>query len=157
MTSEAQKEAGRRYRERHPERFRAKEKRRWAENREKEKARHKKWRVENPEKAIARAKAWKKANPEKVAISKRKNYLKRTYGLVGGDFDALVVAHDGKCAICHNPFSSSRDRHIDHCHATGKVRGLLCSACNTILGMSKDSSKVLISAARYLKMARYLK
>ena len=54
------------------------------------------------------------------------------------------------CDICRQAFKSRRDRHIDHCHRSGKVRGILCSNCNTALGQMRDSVEILESAIAYL-------
>ena len=87
----------------------------------------------------------------------RRHYgLKRHYGITGTDFAEMYIAQDGKCAICNNPETSMlhgkvRDLSVDHCHDTGKIRGLLCNACNHILGEAKDKVEILLSAAEYLK------
>jgi hypothetical protein len=66
-------------------------------------------------------------------------------------FNEMKKAQRGRCAICRR--TSKRELHIDHCHKTGKVRGLLCSACNPALGAFKDDPKLLMAAVRYLKEA----
>lgn len=55
------------------------------------------------------------------------------------------------CGICGGSFSNARDRNIDHCHATGVVRGTLCNLCNRMLGSARDNPEVLETAARYLR------
>lgn len=55
-----------------------------------------------------------------------------------------------ECDICGETFPSSRHQHIDHCHDTGVVRGVLCGPCNRTLANAKDSSRVLRAAAEYL-------
>lgn len=109
-------------------------------------------RERNPEN-VARSRKNYEMNPEYPRI-KRERWLKTTYGISLSDFDKLFNRQGGKCAICAEPMSRP---FIDHCHETEKVRGLLCPGCNKGIGFLKDSPKVLISAARYLKMARYLK
>ena len=59
--------------------------------------------------------------------------------------------YDGHCHICCSPVE--RDCHIDHCHDTGKVRGLLCATCNKGLGLFKDSVPNLKAAINYLRRA----
>jgi len=98
----------------------------------------------NPEKSRATARIWKTNNPQKVIDNKRWN----EYRLRPGDFEKLVQDQDGKCAICGDDLKFP---HIDHCHATGKVRGILCSACNTGLGKLGDSVESLKRAVRYLE------
>jgi hypothetical protein len=55
------------------------------------------------------------------------------------------------CDICGSSFSTARDRNIDHCHATGVVRGTLCNLCNRMLGSARDNPAVLETAASYLR------
>lgn len=80
----------------------------------------------------------------------------RRYGLTAAEFDALVEAQRGVCAICGGPpyegrlDSRKRRLAVDHHHETGVVRGLLCDPCNTGLGMFKDDPKRLESAIQYL-------
>jgi hypothetical protein len=69
------------------------------------------------------------------------------------EFDALLASQDGKCAICRTdkwPGNGNRP-HVDHCHATGKVRGILCTSCNNGLGRFKDRVDLLEAAIAYLK------
>lgn len=62
----------------------------------------------------------------------------------------LLLSMATTCAICLNEFSSSRDRQLDHCHTTGKIRSFLCHKCNKALGLFKDNTKILMSAIYYL-------
>lgn len=57
----------------------------------------------------------------------------------------------GKCNICKKSCTTGRKLAIDHCHNTGKVRGLLCSKCNLMLGQAKDNINILKSAINYLE------
>ena len=71
------------------------------------------------------------------------------YGLAKSDFDEMVSAQAGRCAICLQLADLSLC--IDHCHSTGAVRGLLCRDCNLALGLMADDPERLRSAARYLE------
>jgi len=80
------------------------------------------------------------------------------YGIDEYKFEDLLISQDYKCAICGNAETNKDKRtgktfemSVDHCHDTGQVRGLLCTACNTMIGMSKDSKEVLLSAVAYLE------
>lgn len=64
------------------------------------------------------------------------------------DYDDLVQHQEGICAICEEPFTD--DDVIDHCHDTGKVRGLLCHRCNKGLGFFRDKTNILYRAIKYL-------
>lgn len=79
--------------------------------------------------------------------------LKGQYGISIEDYDAMLAKQDGLCAICGTPADESTHGklHVDHCHATGKVRGLLCSACNPALGLFRDEIERLQAAIRYLE------
>lgn len=78
---------------------------------------------------------------------------KTKYGLTLAQFDAMLVAQGFECAICSTPLTDGRRTSVDHCHATGKVRGLLCGHCNSGLGFFKDSPDKLFAAATYLTPA----
>jgi hypothetical protein len=65
----------------------------------------------------------------------------------------LLCSRDG-CEICRRELRKSSDKHIDHCHASGVVRGTLCAPCNKMLGAAFDSPETLESAARYLRAKR---
>lgn len=84
-------------------------------------------------------------NPEEA----RNIRLVRTYGITSKDYDAMVKAQNGVCAICCQ--TSYKNLHVDHDHDTGRVRGLLCSPCNTSLGGFRDSIENLKRAIKYLE------
>ncbi len=84
-------------------------------------------------------------------IRARKNHLKRTYGITLEDYDKMVELQNNKCKICNKQSSIWENLSIDHCHNTGKIRGLLCSLCNSAIGKFKDDIKLLTSAIKYLK------
>lgn len=78
-------------------------------------------------------------------------WLKKLYGITIDDFEEMLVAQNYKCAICESEISLFGNKtNVDHCHNTGKVRGLLCSGCNTLLALAKESKDVLLSALNYL-------
>jgi hypothetical protein len=77
----------------------------------------------------------------------------RNRGLAPEQWDALVLAQEGRCAICSAPLIVV---HTDHCHATGVVRGLLCHGCNIGLGNFQDDPDRMRSAITYLENAQAL-
>lgn len=90
-----------------------------------------------------RKRAWRAANPDKQrAEDRRKNY-----GLDAAGFDALFAAQHGVCLICRVSDATS----VDHCHATGRIRGILCRACNAGLGLLRDDPALVRAAAAYLE------
>ncbi len=81
--------------------------------------------------------------------------LKRAYGITFDEYEELLSKQDKKCAICgidNNGKYRNKPRAfaVDHCHTTGKIRGLLCSDCNTGIGLLKDNINFLQSAIKYL-------
>jgi hypothetical protein len=112
---------------------------------------HRDYYVRNSETVIARTKLWATNNPEKVKILSRNRQRRRLYnGFTPEDFDRWMESQGGRCAGCGDEFGDTMP-HIDHDHATGAVRGLLCGPCNKALGMALDSSKRLMGLARYLQ------
>lgn len=81
--------------------------------------------------------------------------LRVKYGLTSGEYDAMLTGQQGVCAICKRPPREERLA-VDHCHTTGKIRGLLCPgfSCNTGLGHFAHSPELLEAAAAYLRRAR---
>ncbi len=90
-------------------------------------------------------KVYRRLKPETYAGYDRM----RHYGINLAEYEALLAKQDGKCAICGGKdewFSLA----VDHCHGTGRIRGLLCSQCNRGLGLFKDNPEHLKRAAEYL-------
>jgi len=80
----------------------------------------------------------------------RSYHLKRRYGITAADAAAMVAAQGGLCAIC----KAAPAVHVDHDHATGAVRQMLCFNCNGGLGQFKDDPAVLRAAAHYVEHHR---
>jgi hypothetical protein len=78
-----------------------------------------------------------------------RRYILKKYGLTQDDFNTMLKEQTNKCKICEMEFTKTP--HIDHCHETGVVRGLLCQLCNTSLGGFKDNPDILRSAINYLQ------
>ncbi|NDB61103.1 recombination endonuclease VII [bacterium] len=79
-------------------------------------------------------------------------HMMKNYGLDLKDYQKLLEAQNHKCAICGSPPPNNRKTRlsIDHCHKTGKVRGLLCDRCNRSIGLLKDDVSILKKAIEYL-------
>lgn len=93
------------------------------------------------------------ANP---GIERRRMYA-RKYGMTIEQYEGMVSAQDGKCAICEQPETSvdgktgsMRILSVDHCHTTGKVRGLLCFRCNSTLGKLEESPQLFSAMWDYM-------
>lgn len=84
--------------------------------------------------------------------AQNKSRLKRTYGLTLEDYDRMLAEQNGGCAICATATPGGPGRfHVDHCHNTGRVRGLLCCNCNRGIGALKDDPARLRLAIGYLE------
>ena len=89
--------------------------------------------------------------PNWSGLEREDNIIRKQYGITMDEFNKLLELQGGGCAICGKPVSSLRRRmNIDHCHETNKVRGILCSGCNTGLGHLGDNIEGLKRAMDYL-------
>lgn len=119
-----------------PERF-ARIKSRWLEN--------------NPEKRREVCAKYRAKNKERIKQNTRRSLLSRKYGLTVEDLEKRISEQNNKCPICLDALGKSP--HVDHCHTTGEVRGVLCHLCNVGLGSFRDSPEALNRAAQYLRRA----
>ena len=83
----------------------------------------------------------------------RRHDIKKLYGLSESDYTGMLVVQQNRCAICKGD-NGGQTLAIDHCHATGRVRGLLCHKCNRGIGQMQDSPELLRTAAEYLVARR---
>ena len=127
------------------DKIRARKKAYYLTNRDKMRARKKAYYLAHPEKFKAQGKAYWESLPG----GQRGYYFKRTYGLTQNDIDRLVAAQGGVCAICGKAWTS-QGPHVDHDHATGKVRGILCFRCNAALGHISDDPRIVRAMIDYL-------
>lgn len=100
-----------------------------------------------PEYYRDRAAKWAAANPEKRKRVQKNADLKAAYGITLKEFEAMLEVQSGKCKICEKPMAPAC---VDHCHDTGKIRGLLCSGCNSGIGGLCHSIPNLQAAIAYL-------
>ena len=91
--------------------------------------------------------AWNKAHPERFRMNQRRSTLKRRYGITSEEFDALLAAQGGGCAVC---LAQNGSWHVDHDHEDGHMRGILCARCNRSIGAFEDDESLLRQAAEYL-------
>lgn len=106
-------------------------------------------RRKDPE-AQALVKSWKAKNFDKLKVYARRKQLKRYGGFTLDGYDSLFIAQSGRCAICRRP-PARRVLDVDHCHRTGRVRGLLCNPCNKAIGYMRDNTATALAAAAYLE------
>lgn len=129
------RERGRRYQRKHRERL-------LLEKRE--------WLKKNAERHRETQQAWRQRNRDRQRAISRKSRLRTKFGVTIEQYDEMLRAQGGRCAICLDLPSSKRRLAIDHNHQTGAVRGLLCGQCNTMLGKSRDSIEILLKGVGYL-------
>ena len=88
---------------------------------------------------------------------RREEGLKNLYGITIELLNSMYTKQEGSCAICgisislHSGQTKKGKAHVDHCHITKKIRGLLCTKCNTLLGMADDNIETLKKAITYLE------
>lgn len=106
--------------------------------------------------AAALTRERRQRDPERARRNERRKRLKQTYGISEADYDRMLAKQGGRCAICRARYADGEGGrlHVDHDHATGVVRGLLCAACNTGLGCFSDSTMALLAAVAYLEVGR---
>jgi hypothetical protein len=121
-------------------------------NKEEQKEYHKKYMVtyieKNRSKLYQYQKKYRENNPEFV----RNSQIKCKYGITLEQYNEMFIIQNGCCSICgrhQNEFKKAL--HVDHDHITGNVRGLLCTNCNTILGMAHDEVDLLKNVIDYIE------
>lgn len=107
-----------------------------------------------PCKAV-RQKKWSDSIPDKHLYYRERN-LRKAFGIGLDEYNAMLEKQGGVCSICEQEETTVRAGRVmalsvDHCHETGKIRGLLCNSCNRALGKFKDSVQHLTAAIRYLE------
>ena len=98
-----------------------------------------------------RSKDWYENNKDRV----RDRLYQKSYGITLDDYNALSESQNHVCAICETN-KGKRRMAVDHCHDTGKIRGLLCKDCNTGIGNLNDDPNLLHKALEYLNAHRNL-
>jgi len=119
------------------------------------------WDKANRKRVTANTAAWRARNPEKVAASRKvaaprqaRWHKEARYGLTRADFEGMLGRQHGRCLGCNSALTPGKGTHVDHDHATGKVRGLLCPNCNFTVGHAKESRATMYQLAAYLELDR---
>ncbi len=110
-------------------------------------------------KVASRTKYGRTALTVQSHLSRRCLGLKQRYGLSVTERDNMLATQDNRCATCRNAIAfgdgvgvkRSEQAVIDHCHTTGKIRGILCSSCNIALGNIRDSTDTLSRMLEYVR------
>lgn len=94
---------------------------------------------------------YRREDPEKVRAKYREWQLRTLYGITIEQYNQLLQKQNHACAICKSTSPGKKDWHVDHCHSSGAIRGILCADCNLTLGKVKDSTEVLMNMVKYLE------
>jgi DNA mismatch repair ATPase MutL len=154
------------YREANKDKIREQRKKQYEANKDAKKRKSREYYEANKEKSRKKRKDWNDANRDKMneynKAYREKNHdksrhrtVKYKYGLTSSEYDSLVEQSGGTCPICGILFDWI-DRHkanrpcVDHCHESGKIRGLICGKCNAALGMFYDDISILEKAIQWL-------
>ena len=144
-----------------PEKHRQYQRKSRAKHREKVLARDRDYKrlIYDPVKALEQRKDFNARHPEKAEEyrakykftgASRRAQIKSRYGVDIAFIERLLEAQNGKCPICLDGFED-RQQYIDHCHESGRVRGIVHMQCNTLMGLAGDNPDVLQNAANYIK------
>lgn len=119
------------------------------------------WYERNKGRATAKMREWRLQNIDAVkkyrADNRQRHYrqeLVRKYGVESTWFDEQLQRQDNACQCCGKTFQWGNKQttpHVDHCHISKAVRGVLCNRCNTVIGLCKDDGKLLSIIAGYLR------
>lgn len=160
------RECAKRYREANLDKVKTRQKEHYEANRDKILELRKTYYKANRDKVVAQQKAYYKANRDKMAQymkeyqsapeARRRAFrgnMRRLYGLTEREYDDMVIASCGRCASCGRMDDGSKALGIviDHDHATGRVRGLICHQCNSALGLLEESLERLAELSSYIR------
>lgn len=120
------RQRNRNYRTQHPGQERERHRKYREKNRERTRQWNRQYYWRKPEKLRQRAREWRIKHEDLVRERRKSYHLKELYGLSLKEYENILTRQDGKCAVCKR----AKPLQVDHDHASGKVRGLLCHACN---------------------------
>ena len=121
---------------------------RWAKsNAARKNSKAKEWARNNPDRLKAASDKYRANNPQKI----NDNWLRQCYGINLAQYNQLLYNQGEKCAICAEKVAIDKKLFVDHDHATGEIRGLLCRNCNTGIGFLNDNVGLLLKAIKYLQ------
>jgi hypothetical protein len=134
------------YRKNNPEKIKSVNRASYLKKREQRILDSKRWKENNMDKFIISKNKWKERNPDRSRVN-----ILRKHGLSIEQYEEMLNKNNNSCWICSTYFIKKSDAKIDHCHDTGKVRGILCNHCNASLGFAKDNIDNLHRMIKYLK------
>ena len=136
------------WRAKNPEKTAEHSKKSRIKNKDKIRERQRKWRNKNIEYQTQKSKEWYANNKDRV----RDLQLKKEFGISLDKYNEMLDNQNGSCFLCGGgPDAKHKNLAVDHDHATGKVRALLCRGCNVGIGNLKDNPELLEKAAKYIR------
>jgi hypothetical protein len=122
----------------------------YLDNRERVREKNRQNYINNREERRKKGKEWENNNKEKCRRYRRDWQLQKL-GITLEQYEETLLKQGNKCAVCVSDKPGGRGNfHADHCHKTGKFRGLLCQKCNMALGMMNDDINILLKFVEYL-------
>lgn len=108
------------------------------------------------ERALNRSRQFRLANPDRVRKQIKNAYYKKNYGITYDEFLSMYEASGGHCTICgadiiHKGRNTHKRAVLDHCHKTGKIRGILCHMCNSSIGLMREDKELVMKVYKYLE------
>lgn len=113
----------------------------------------KRWRETHREERRASARAYYHRHKDRIR-QERYHQIIPDYGISLADRDEMIKRQDGKCPICNNLLQGGQKQAIDHCHTTGKVRAVLCTRCNLLVGFIEKDFEHTVRALDYIAQHR---
>ncbi len=117
----------------------------------------KNWIAANKERQKLNDKKYRSAHKKEHKENNRKLLLMSNYGLTVESYNGMLAKQNFMCAICKRTDSGNKNHSsllVDHCHETGKIRGLLCNPCNQAIGLFKDNPQTMMVAIEYIQNSR---
>ena len=101
-------------------------------------------------------KRWRESGGSKKEYQRNKDkyrdsYMRRVYGITLNEYNEMLEQQSGLCYVCNGLPKGGKSLAIDHCHATGSVRRLLCSNCNTVLGLVNEDVNIMSKLISYIE------
>lgn len=112
---------------------------------------HRAWMEKNLDSQREKRRAWYHAHKNRLTEQRRRHRIKLRYGITEDQYREKFKNQGGACAICKKTQFSKEGPHIDHDHATGMVRDILCGKCNRMIGFALEDISILCAAIEYIK------
>ena len=117
--------------------------------------RYEAWKADQQAREVDSSEPKKTQRRQRSDRERRDQALRVKYGIGLEQYEEMLAKQGGVCAICESPpRHQARPLNVDHCHKSGKVRGLLCTPCNAAIGGLRDSPELMRKAIEYVTAAK---